>query len=59
MQPVAVFRFSPTENPGRFGAWLTQHAIPWRLIAIDEGDAIPANPSAYSGIGMMGGPMSV
>src|SRR6185369_717085 len=59
MLPVAVFRFSPTENPGRFGTWLTSQAIPWQLIAIDEGAPVPASPSAYSGIGMMGGPMSV
>ena len=59
MHPVAVFRFSPTENPGRFGAWLTQQDIPWQLIAIDEGVPVPSTPSGYSGIGMMGGPMSV
>ena len=59
MKPVAVFRFSQTEHPGRFGSWLTRHGIPWELIPIDEGVAVPASPDAYSGIGMMGGPMSV
>jgi GMP synthase-like glutamine amidotransferase len=29
------------------------------LIAIDEGMPVPSSPSGYSGIGMMGGPMSV
>lgn len=59
MEPVAVFRFSPTENPGRFGAWLTGQGIPWQLVAIDEGMPVPSTPAGYSGIGLMGGPMSV
>jgi GMP synthase-like glutamine amidotransferase len=59
MRPVAIFRYSPTEGPGRFGEWLSEQAIPWEIIAIDEGAAVPADPDAYAGIGMMGGPMSV
>jgi GMP synthase-like glutamine amidotransferase len=59
MRPVAIFRFSATETPGRFGAWLDAQGVPSQLIAIDEGAAVPADPAAYSGIGMMGGPMSV
>jgi GMP synthase-like glutamine amidotransferase len=59
MRPVAIFRFSPTETPGRFGTWLTQQKIPWELVPLDEGVSVPASPTAYSGIGMMGGPMSV
>ncbi|MCC6867789.1 MAG: type 1 glutamine amidotransferase [Burkholderiales bacterium] len=59
MKPVAVFRFARTEHPGRFGTWLTGQQIPWQLIAIDEGADVPASPDEFSGIGMMGGPMSV
>jgi GMP synthase-like glutamine amidotransferase len=59
MRPVAIFRFSPTEGPGHFGEWLSQQAIPTELILLDEGAAVPPNPGAYAGIGMMGGPMSV
>jgi GMP synthase-like glutamine amidotransferase len=59
MLPVAIFRFSPTETPGRFGIWLTQQGIPWELLALDEDVAVPASLADYSGIGMMGGPMSV
>jgi GMP synthase-like glutamine amidotransferase len=59
MLPVAIFRFSPTETPGRFGAWLDAQGIPWQLVALDEGATVPGSPSAYSGIGMMGGPMGV
>jgi GMP synthase-like glutamine amidotransferase len=58
MQPVAIFRFSPTEGPGHFGDWLDAQGLPRRLIALDEGEAVPADPRAFSGIAMMGGPMS-
>lgn len=59
MRPIAVFRFSPSEGPAHFAEWLDARGLPWRLIAIDAGDALPAQPEAFAGIGMMGGPMSV
>ena len=58
MKPVAIFRFSPTEGPGYFGEWLDARAIAWDLVALDEGTPVPADPRAFAGIGMMGGPMS-
>jgi GMP synthase-like glutamine amidotransferase len=59
MRPVAIFRHSPTEGPGYFAIFLERHDIPWRLVAIDEGEAVPADAGAYSGLCFMGGPMSV
>ena len=61
MLPVAIFRFSPTETPGRFGDWLdARRASRGELIALDEGAPVPVEPGrAFAGIGMMGGPMSV
>ena len=35
------------------------HALPWRLIALDDGAPVPADSSGFAGIGMMGGPMAV
>jgi GMP synthase-like glutamine amidotransferase len=58
VRPVAIFRFSPTEGPGHFGDWLDAQGLPQRLIALDEGETVPADPRAFSGIAMMGGPMS-
>ncbi|HEV2220712.1 MAG TPA: type 1 glutamine amidotransferase, partial [Casimicrobiaceae bacterium] len=58
MKPVAIFRFSPSEGPAYFADWLDRHAVDWRLIAVDEGVPVPVDPLPYSGIGMMGGPMS-
>ncbi len=59
MKPVAIFRHAPTEGPGYFAEFLDQHHIPWQLIRIDAGDAVPVDVGAYSGLVFMGGPMSV
>jgi GMP synthase-like glutamine amidotransferase len=59
MLPVAIFRFSPTEGPAYFADWLDAKGIAWQLIALDAGAAVPAAAAGFSGIGMMGGPMSV
>jgi GMP synthase-like glutamine amidotransferase len=58
MRPIAIFRFSPTEGPGHFGEWLEAHGLPQRLIALDGEESVPRDPRAFSGIAMMGGPMS-
>jgi GMP synthase-like glutamine amidotransferase len=59
MKPVAIFRFSPGDEPGRFAQWLDDHRRPWRLIALHAGEPVPPRADAFAGIGMMGGPMSV
>ena len=58
MKPVTICRYAPHEGPGYFSAYLTAHRIPWRLVKIDEGDALPELRD-ISGLGLMGGPMSV
>ena len=40
MRPVAIFRFSPGDEPGRLAHWLDVHGVPWRLIALHEGEAV-------------------
>ena len=59
MKPIAIFRHTATEGPGYLAEFLDQRQIPWQLIRIDAGDAVPQNASAYSGLVFMGGPMSV
>jgi len=59
MKPVAIFRHISTEGAGYFAEFLNEHAIPWELIRIDEGDPVPQNARDYSGLVFMGGPMSV
>lgn len=59
VKPVAVLRHAATEGPGYFATCLERRGIPWRLVRIDEGEAVPENPSEFSGLVFMGGPMSV
>ena len=59
MKPIAIFRHTATEGPGYFTDFLHERAIPWQLVRIDAGDAVPQDVSVYSGLVFMGGPMSV
>jgi GMP synthase-like glutamine amidotransferase len=59
MKPIAIFRHAATEGPGYFSTFLDKHLIPWQLIRIDAGDAVPRVAQDYSGLVFMGGPMSV
>ncbi|MDR2625190.1 MAG: type 1 glutamine amidotransferase [Zoogloeaceae bacterium] len=59
MNPVAIFRHSPTEGPGYFAIFLESRRIPWKLIPLDAGARIPERADAWSGLCFMGGPMSV
>jgi GMP synthase-like glutamine amidotransferase len=58
MKPVAVFRHAASEGPGYFATYLERHGIPWRLVGVDTGEAVPENPGEFSGLAFMGGPMS-
>lgn len=59
MHPVAVFRFSPSEGPGYLGDYLTRKGILWTQVNIDADDPVPQDINGFSGLVLMGGPMSV
>ena len=59
MKPVGIFRHFHTEGPGYFAIALERSQIPWRLVRVDAGEAVPEDPGMFSGIAFMGGPMSV
>ncbi len=59
MKPVAIFRHAPTEGPGYFATYLDRARIPWQVIGVDIGEAVPPHPRRFSGLAFMGGPMSV
>ncbi len=59
MKPIAIFRHIAIEGPGYLAEFLDARQIPWQLIAIDAGDAVPKSASSYAGLVFMGGPMSV
>jgi GMP synthase-like glutamine amidotransferase len=59
MKPVAIFRHAHSEGPGHLADFLDRRGIPWQLIRIDAGDAMPVSCQDFSGLVFMGGPMSV
>jgi GMP synthase-like glutamine amidotransferase len=59
MKPVVIFKNVAHEGPGYLGDFLTLQNIPWQIINTNEANAIPPSILAYSGVVLMGGPMSV
>jgi GMP synthase-like glutamine amidotransferase len=59
MKPVAIFRYARSEGPAYFATWLGQRSIPLKLFALDEGRSVPKDALRFSGMALMGGPMSV
>jgi GMP synthase-like glutamine amidotransferase len=58
MKPVGIFRTARTEGPGYFATYLERRSIPWQLVPLDEGRAVPRDPRSFAGVAVMGGPMS-
>jgi len=58
VKPVLVFRCARTEGPGHFATFLASHGVDWKLVALDEGEAVPASSEPFAGLAFMGGPMS-
>lgn len=58
MKPVLIFRYAPTEGPGHFATFLSEHGIDWELVPLDEGEPVAPSSEPYAGLGFMGGPMS-
>jgi GMP synthase-like glutamine amidotransferase len=59
MKPVAIFQHYAIEGPGYFATFLLDNGIPWQIIRIDQGEALPESPAIFGGLCFMGGPMSV
>lgn len=59
MRPVWIFRHVAYEGPGHLADFLQARQIPFRLIAVDEGEPVPVSPGDAAGLVFMGGPMSV
>lgn len=55
---MAIFRTTPSEGPAYFATYLERRSIAWKLIALDQGEAVPRDVRAYGGLAVMGGPMS-
>lgn len=58
MSSVLILQFAAHVPPGHFAASLTRLGVPWRVVRIDAGEALPEALNGISGLGLMGGPMS-
>lgn len=59
MKPVIIFTNIVHEGPGYLGEFLTQQNIPWQRVDTNDLSTLPASISDFSGVVLMGGPMSV
>lgn len=59
MKPVAIFQHTHVGQPGAVITVLNELGIPWVLVPVMDGAPIPRDPSAYSGLILMGGSMGV
>ncbi|MEZ5543173.1 MAG: type 1 glutamine amidotransferase [Pseudomonadota bacterium] len=58
-KPLYIFRHVECEGPGYLAGVLERHGIPWELIAVDAGAAVPGSIDGCAGLVFMGGTMSV
>lgn len=59
MKPVHILRHIDIEGPGYLEQVLALRGIPWQLVKIDAGEAVPASVEDMSALVLLGGPMSV
>ncbi len=59
MKPIIIFRNVEHEGPGYLGEILTEKNIPWQIANTHDLESLPSSILSYSGVVLMGGPMSV
>ncbi len=59
MKPITIFRHTASEGAGYFSDFLTRHHLPFRVLHLDQGEAVPTGLAETSALVFMGGPMSV
>jgi len=58
MKPVAVLQYHASDGPAYFATHLRHRAVPSRVFRLCAGEPAPADLTAYSGLSLLGGPMS-
>jgi GMP synthase-like glutamine amidotransferase len=56
---ILISRHVAHEGPGYFATFLERHGIAYRVVKIDENEALPPSIAGFSALVLMGGPMSV
>lgn len=52
---VAIIEHDPSDPPGPLARWLEEAGVDVEVLRPHAGDALPADPSAYAGIVLLGG----
>lgn len=59
MKAITIFRHTASEGAGYFSDFLKHNQIPYHIIYLDQGEAVPTTLADTSALVFMGGPMSV
>lgn len=59
MKPIMIFRHSAHEDAGYLADFFSEYGLVWQLHKIDQGETLPNSITNFSGVVLMGGPMSV
>lgn len=59
MKPIAIIQHEPDAPPAYFETWLREQRLPYEVVRIDRGEAVPPDPRRFAGLCFMGGGMSV
>lgn len=58
MKPVAIVQHDPHDGPSYFATWLIAQGIGHKVLRMFDGDVLPSKLDDFSGLCLLGGPMS-
>lgn len=58
MLPITIVQHVANDGPSFFATWCAHNQLPCTLYALHQGDALPGDMRAHSGLCILGGPMS-
>lgn len=58
MLTIAIVQNAPNDGPSFFATWLGAQGLAYQVFRMDQGEELPSSLSDFSGLGILGGPMS-
>jgi GMP synthase-like glutamine amidotransferase len=58
MFPIAIVQNASNDGPSFFATWLGANGFAYQIFRMDLGEALPSALDDFSGLGILGGPMS-
>ncbi|MBB5019280.1 GMP synthase-like glutamine amidotransferase [Chitinivorax tropicus] len=59
MKPILITQHIAADGPGHLAVHLSRHQLPYQICRLFAGDVLPTDATAFSGLAILGGPMSV